>query len=303
MQNWSPEHNTYLSYLLDDVTGTEEMAKIRQDYCKIFDCITSINLESSNAYFTGSKAEGLDLPGSDIDNMFNINKSHNIEVSESTEELIKLTRTNKLLIVKDNAPPAFVLLTCVNVDDQSLRAAIVIMGDGAYLSSQLFLHSWTSLKSDTQTRRIQGPSIESWNEFDDTSEPGKDNVPSILCKDWPTAAAEWKIRPRHYGWPSQHDKESIEAFGYHLVPVGHPFSTKRLLEWRISFSIAERTLVWSFNHTQLQYNGLMKLIIKEFVKSNCTERHKNVLCSYFIKTFLFWQFETTDPLFWQKRTT
>ena len=126
-------------------------------------------------------------------------------------------------------------------------------------------------------------------------------MPAILCKVWPTAATEWKNRPRHYGWPAQHDKESIEAFGYHLVPIGHTLSRTRSLEWRLSFSIAERTLVWSFNHTQLQYYALMKLILKEFVKSNCTEKHKNVLCSYFIKTFLFWQFESTDKLFWQQK--
>ena len=57
--------------------------------------------------------------------------------------------------------------------------------------------------------------------------------------------------------------------------------------------------MWSFNHTQLQCYAVMKLILKEYVKRECSEKHKSVLCSYFIKTFLFWQFETTDPSFWQ----
>ena len=81
--------------------------------------------------------------------------------------------------------------------------------------------------------------------------------------------------------------------------MGHPLSAERSLEWRLSFSIAERPLVWSFNHTQLQCYAIMKLILKELVKTSCTEANKNVLCSYFIKTFLFWQFETTDSKFWQ----
>ena len=298
MESWTPDHNTYLSYLLDDVTGTEEMVKMRQDYCKIRDCGSSINSYSAHVY-TGSKAEGLNLPGSDKDYMMDINNLRNIAVSESTEDLVQSTRANKLLIVTDNAPPAFALLKCVGLDDQSLSHAIINMGDNAYLSSQEYLSSLTSLNSETHMRRIQGPSIESWEEFEDTSKSGRDNVPSILCKDWPTAAAEWKDRPRHYGWPTQQDKEYIQTFGCHLVPIGHPLSAKRSLEWRLSFSIAERTLVWSFNHTQLQCYALMKLILKEFVKSKCTEKHKNVLCSYFIKTFLFWQFETTDTLFWQ----
>ena len=298
MERWTTEHNTYLSYLLDDVTGTEEIVKIRQDCCKIHDCTAPIYHEGINFYYTGSKAEGLDLPGSDDDYMFDINNVYDIEASESTEDLVQSTRANKFLIVTENVPPAFALLKCISLQNLSLRRAIVNMSNNEYLSSREFLSSSTLLKSGTQTRRIQGPSIESWMEFEDTSEAGRDNVPSILCKDWPTAAAEWKARPRHYGWPSQHDKESIKAFGFHLVPVGHPLSTKKSLEWRFSFSIAERTLVWSFNHTQLQCYAIVKLILKEFVKAKCSERHKDVLCSYFIKTFLFWTFESTDPSFW-----
>ena len=57
--------------------------------------------------------------------------------------------------------------------------------------------------------------------------------------------------------------------------------------------------MWSFNHTQLQCYAVMKLILKEFVKTKCAEKYKSVLCSYFIKTFLFWQFENMDRSFWR----
>ena len=57
--------------------------------------------------------------------------------------------------------------------------------------------------------------------------------------------------------------------------------------------------MWSFNHTQLQRYAVMKLILKEYVKTKCDEKHKRVLCSYFIKTFLFWQFEKMDRSFWE----
>ena len=297
MADWSAEHNTYLSVLLDDVTGTEEMVRIRRDDCKITDCITSI--DGKNKYYTGSKAEGLDLPGSDDDYMIDINNGYDIEVSESFQDLVQSARRNKLLIITDNVPPAFAMLKCVTLQDPLLLRSAVTMNNESYLSSQQVVSSpW--LKSEkTDTRQIQGPSVEVWSEYADTSESGQDNVPSILCKFWPTSAAEWKDRPRHYGWPSQRDKEYIEQFGCHLVPVGHPLSARKSLEWRLSFSIAERTLVWSFNHTQLQCYAVMKLILKEYVKTECSEKHKSVLCSYFIKTFLFWQFERTDPSFWK----
>ena len=300
MADWSPEHNTYLSALLDDVTGTEEVVMMRQDFCKIQDCVRSPNPDNVNVYYTGSKAEGLDLPGSDDDYMIDINEIYDIEVSESIQDLVWSSRRNKLLIITDNVPPAFAMLKCITLQNPLLLRSAVPMNNESYISSQQFMSSSPWLQSEkTETRRIQGPSVEVWDKYADTSESGDDNVPSIRCKSWPTSAAEWKDRPRHYGWPSRRDKEYIEQFGCHLVPVGHPMSARKSLEWRLSFSIAERTLVWSFNHTQLQCYAVMKLILKEYVKAKCAEKYKSVLCSYFIKTFLFWQFETTDQSFWQ----
>ena len=92
---------------------------------------------------------------------------------------------------------------------------------------------------------------------------------------------------------------SIADFGFHLVAVGHPNSATKLLEWRISFSIAERTLVWSFSHVQMQCYALMKIILKQFIKVRCSPENQ-VLCSYFIKTFLFWKYETTEANFWRE---
>ena len=101
MARWTLEYNTYLSCLLDDVTGTEEMVKIRQDYCKIYDCIMSNNIQNLKKYFTGSKAEGLNIPGSDEDYMQDINNTCDIEVSESLLQLNQSTRKNKFILVTD----------------------------------------------------------------------------------------------------------------------------------------------------------------------------------------------------------
>ena len=295
------EHNTYLSCLLDDVTGTEEVVKLRQDICKIRDCFRS-NIEKVDEYFTGSKAEGLDLPSSDYDYMIDINKVFDIEVSESIDELVQSTRANKFLLVTENVSPGFALLKCVSqIDNQYLRQSAITKGNNLYLGSLAFLSSSPLLVQKGDTRRIQGPSIEVWHEYHDTSLSGQDNVPSIRCQFWPGAAAEWVDRPRHNKWPLLQDIESITAFGCHLVPVGHPLSTNKSLEWRLSFSIAERNLTWSFNHTQIQCYAVMKLLLKLYIKVKCSETNKDVLCSYFIKTFLFWEFETKDQSFWQMK--
>ena len=260
MADLSPEHNTYLSALLDDVTGSEEGVWIRQDFCKITDCVRSMNPNNVNVYFTGSKAEGLDLPGSDKDFMIDINEIYDIELSGSIHDLLRSTCRNKLLIVTENVPPAFAMLKCVTLQNPLLLRSAVPMNNEAYLSSQQVVSSPWLQNEKMETRQIQGPSVEVWDQYADTSKSGDDNVPSILCKFWPTSAAEWKDRPCHYGWPSQRDREYIERFGCHVVPVGHPLSARKSLEWRMSFSIAERTLVWLFNHTQLQCDAVMKLI-------------------------------------------
>ena len=170
-----------------------------------------------------------------------------------------------------------------------------------HLSSFLFTRESLQAENpeDRYTRVIQGPSIETWSdEYDDRSESGFDYVPSIHCPFWPRGAEEWLHRPRRCGWPTPTDITQIKDFGCHLVAVGYPLSSSKEMEWRISFSIAERILVWSFNHVQIQCYAVMKIILKEFIKLRCSPPNY-VLCSYFIKTFLFWKFEVTESTFWR----
>ena len=75
MSRWSPHHSTLLSLLLDDVTGDEEAVGIRQDKCRLQDIFVPLP-----AYLTGSRAEGLSLPGSDVDIMFDINNYYNYNI-------------------------------------------------------------------------------------------------------------------------------------------------------------------------------------------------------------------------------
>ena len=85
MASWTPERSAILSLMLDEVSGTEEMVAMRQDYCRVGDCIWSCH-QNTGSYYTGSKAEGLDLPGSDHDNMYDVNDRYNIQVAQTTQE-------------------------------------------------------------------------------------------------------------------------------------------------------------------------------------------------------------------------
>ena len=310
MSRWTPEQSALLSLLLDDVTGTKEVVATRQDFCQLHDCLQSNIMKRSKTYFTGSKAEGLDLPGSDNDYMFDINDIiiNNIKVVQSLHESPAPSLYWVFYLCTDNTPPGFAFLRCIKPGTSPIiNIAIQSVNGQLYLSSSLMaegLFSCTkmyhlfNIPHITKTAR-QGPSIEHWDIFDNPSESGTDMVPSIHCAFWPKDASEWIERPRPSGWPTPHDVSSIVNFGCHLVAIGHPHSETRSLEWRISFSVAERTLVWSFNHVQIQCYALMKIILKEFIKAKCNPDNQ-VLCSYFIKTVLFWKYEIKGLSFWQE---
>ena len=303
MSQWTPEDSAFLSLLLDSVTGTKEGADIRQDYCRLHDCVKSNVAKDRAIYYTGSKAEGLDLPGSDLDYMYDLNGVLKIKVVQSLHECPVEFLYSVFYLCTENTPPGFALLRCVNIP--VLIGIVQSMNGQYYLSSDSMVTNLMHLQPIKSYQNVkckikrQGPSLESWINYLDEPEPGMDMVSSIHCAFWPRDATEWIQRNRQSGWPTQDDISSVVNFGCHVVPVGHPKSKTKSLEWRISFSVAERTLVWSFNHVQLQCYALMKIILKEFIKIKCSPQNQ-VLCSYFIKTFLFWQFENKNVNFWQE---
>ena len=306
MASWTPDHSMILSLLLDTVVGTKEMIAIRQDYSKLNSCLQTVH-QKGNVYFTGSKSEGLDLPGSDEDYMIDINNPLEIKVTQSLDQNNDAFLYNTLFMSTENIHPGFALLRYLH---QTQLVSPVLyqvsknMYGRRYLSSDLFVQynvSWCRNMNMPviQSVQRQGPSAEIWVSGQNTSESGTDHVFSIHCPFWPNESSEWVHRLRPFSWPSLQEISTITDFGFHLVPVGHPHSDTKPMEWRISFSVAERTLVWSFNHVQMQCYALMKIILKEFIKVRYNPQNQ-VLCSYFIKTFLFWKYETTELNFWRE---
>ena len=304
MASWTAHHSRIFSQLLDKVVGTPDMIAIRQDFCRLLDCIYSIHGLNNN-YFTGSKAEGLDLPGSDEDYMCDINDMFHLKVIQSLDESTDIFPNSIFLMSTDNVPLGFALLQHVHKSTAMhpfLYSASQRRYGSRYVSSDLLAQNYLTLKrnklQEGEKLERQGPSVERWSLYDDKSGQGNDNVPSIYCNFWPNEAAEWTHRSRNFDWPTSFDILSIIEFGFHLVPVGHPLSDMKSMQWRISFSMAERALVWSFNHVQMQCYAIMKIILKEFIKVRCNPQNQ-ILCSYFIKTFLFWKYEATKLNFWR----
>jgi hypothetical protein len=84
--------------------------------------------------------------------------------------------------------------------------------------------------------------------------------------------------------------DKLVGRGCLFVCTGHPDSPTSSYEWRYSFSVTERTLVWTFTDVQRKCFFLLKMLCKEIIG----KRISDVICSYHMKILMFWQIEETD---------
>lgn len=84
-----------------------------------------------------------------------------------------------------------------------------------------------------------------------------DMVVCLRCKTWPLIAREWLCRRRLYGWPTKDFIQENTSLGFFVVKKGHPFSSEKDLEWRISLSLQERNVM--FNLSDVQYKCYLVL--------------------------------------------
>lgn len=113
-----------------------------------------------------------------------------------------------------------------------------------------------------------------------------DNAFCFHLRSWPEQAKAWIYRHRSKEWPSDRLVESIVGFGCLIVPVCPKYEENETEFWRISFSMAEKQLSHSFNYVQFLCYSLLKLTLKNIINKNV--HAKDMLCSYFMKTALFW---------------
>jgi hypothetical protein len=103
---------------------------------------------------------------------------------------------------------------------------------------------------------------------------------------WPQQAETWLFRHRHGQWPPDTLIDDIVNYGCMLVPIGPKVIENNELLWRISFSMAEKQLSHAMNYTQILCYALLKLSLKNIIDRN--DKVKGLLCSYFMKTAVFW---------------
>ncbi|CAG2187731.1 unnamed protein product [Mytilus edulis] len=106
-----------------------------------------------------------------------------------------------------------------------------------------------------------------------------DNNIACRLKTWPTFAKEWISRNRFL------DGRRIVWFNSCLyldfsLSKGHPLSPEKDIEWRASFSLQERQLMFSLTDVQHKCYTVLKMFNREIIKSDC-------ITSYHWKTCLF----------------
>ncbi|XP_071150338.1 cyclic GMP-AMP synthase-like receptor [Mytilus edulis] len=233
---------------------------------------------------SGSKAEGLNLKGSDLDLM---SITPTFKVYQSETEVVRDGLTVPLIINTEDSQPCFTQLRLLD-HHQIFKNMWEKNNLGYMLSSEQYKLVYLSLLP-TGSWKIHGPCLSDMQ--------GRLDLAFCLkCDRWIFQAEPWVIRART-AWPPSDIISKITSYGVLFVPIGIKGSINENLEWRISFSIAEKFLVYSFSHVQLLCYAMLKVFLKEIIEKH--EDLKDLLCSYFLKTLMFWISEETDPNLWR----
>ena len=272
-----------------DIVGTEDYVAIRR---KIID-----NFESRNGSFkfdgqpistilSGSRREGFRFENSDIDIMCGLEY---LKVVWYTFQQQSYNPLKTALLIFDglDSPPGYGVLYFTGHDFvlPFLREEILVHLDNATIcrNGKLYL-------SSSKTKRVVCSFAPFYNEHGPCASGSVgsieiDNAWCFTSNFWPPAASEFANR--RTVWPKDHVLNDIINTGCHLVPIGNKLGQHEEDEWRISFSVAEQKLMYSMNHCEFVLYGLLKIFLKEVLNNVSGEEYK-LLCSYHMKTALFW---------------
>ncbi|XP_063399939.1 uncharacterized protein LOC134684575 [Mytilus trossulus] len=272
----------FYNYLCEKI-GTDELVRLRRKYYQLWDfLLTNKDVVVVNS---GSKSEGLDLEGSDIDVMF---LRKDITVYEN-EAQYRNKKPNVFIMITQDIKPGFTMLK-LSKSSFIFRREIYNCSD---IWEQDILLSNVKVKQLLRTKHagydlVHGPCITD-------NENNRDYAFCLRCPSWIRQAR--KLRGKSRVWPSPSVIANIEKYGTLFVPIGCKTSVTEEFEWRISFSVAEKLLIYSFRHTQMLCYALLKIMLKEIIETYTYS--KGILCSYFLKTVVFWVSEEYRGDEWQ----
>ncbi|XP_034327869.2 uncharacterized protein [Magallana gigas] len=275
---------------LCEIVGTSQQVALRRETEDIWEMVRRqvISYDGLIKMISGSHREGFRLNGSDVDFMLWYN-NYRVIMDMSQSEYYNTASTTLILSDSSESPPGFTLLQLLTPRiNRYVQSACVRMNGRVYISSSIYRQLTCSALIPNST--VHGP-CGSGNygglEYD--------TAHCFVCDFWPPSASLWI--DRCHSWPDPEVVHDIVRNGCHFVAIGHPLGPNENLEWRISFSRAEYKLVYSMNHSQFLTYGLLKLFLKEVINHQLEETNK-LLCSYHMKTTVFWAIQQNTLPHW-----
>ncbi|CAG2231746.1 unnamed protein product [Mytilus edulis] len=197
-----------------NIVGSDDVVKTRRVFFTIMDYFYNSN-GVTTFISSGSKAEGLDIEGSDFDTMCVIDC---MQVYQDIKSVINCPSHWPVLMETNDTKPGF---TKLKVDPflkkkPLWRTTLDTLGEETFISSKRFRELF--LASDLI---IHGPCI---SDPDETF----DNAFCLRCKEWITSAQPWINRPRST-WPDYKLVTSIvqydqELSKYVMSLVSNPYT-------------------------------------------------------------------------------
>uniref|UniRef100_K1QF40 Protein mab-21 n=1 Tax=Magallana gigas TaxID=29159 RepID=K1QF40_MAGGI len=275
---------------LCEIVGTSQLVAIRRETVdikemmerrvKLYDWVIGM--------MSGSRREGFRLEGSDLDTMYWLN-NHRVIMAMSQSVYYNTANTTLILSDSSESPPGFTLLQLLTpITSRSVQSACVRMNDRVYISSSIYRQITCSSVGINST--VHGPcasGVHAGQEYD--------YAYCFVCDFWPPSASSWINRC--HAWPDPEVVDDIVRNGCHFVAIGHPLGPHEEEEWRCSFSQAEQKCVYAMNHCQFLTYGLLKIYLKEVINQQLDETSK-LLCSYHIKTTIFWAIQQNTLPHW-----
>ncbi|KAK3085608.1 hypothetical protein FSP39_006045 [Pinctada imbricata] len=281
--------------IVSDVIGPECIVKLRRQRYEVRDLLENCDTAKPTiTIISGSMSEGFDFKSSDFDIMY-LDKNADVCTNYNRFYMQNLKSTSLFLMDNEECSPGFTLLNCLACDrnNETIFNCLVRKGDAMYLSSKAIRETFMSFS----TTELHGPC-----QTDSTLDKEADYAYTVRCPTWSEQATCFVLRSLQRGWPSKEVLKDICNDGCLFVPINSKQQTcidLTDLEWRMSFSLAEKKIVYSMNHCQFLCYGLTKLFLNEVIKK-CPHIN-DLLCSYFMKTAVFWEI-TEHPSDWSIQT-